>query len=791
MGFSRAAALCLLFGTTALSTVALSPAAHAQRANPLGGSALTPQGALQAPAAPAAFIREIRVEGTQRIEPATVRSYLLLQPGDPYEPKRADESLKSVYATGLFADVNLRFDGQVLVVSVVENPIINRIAFEGNKRVKTEDIEKETQLRPRVVYTRTRVQQDLQRILEIYRRGGRFAATIEPKIVQLEQNRVDLIFEIVEGDKTAVRQINFINNNVFDDGELRDVMLTKQTRWWRFLSSTDTYDPDRLNYDREQIRRFYLRNGYADFRIISSLAELTPDREDFFITITVDEGEKYKFGTIEIESDIKELNTDDLKIWIDAVQGDDYNADLIESSITKLTNRLGDLQYAFVEIDPELSRNQETHKVDVRFTIKESPRVFVERVDIQGNGRTLDKVIRREMLLAEGDPFSTSRLKRSEQRIKDLGFFEQDVKVTPAEGSQPDQSVITVEVSEQSTGEIQLGAGYSTSEGPLVDFSIRERNLMGTGQDLGFQTLISKYSKEFQLSYTEPYFMERDLAVGADVFHLLRNSRTDVTLSYDQQSTGIKVRAGYPLTEHLRQTIFYQAQRTKIENITDLASRFIREQQGAAFSSSFSQILVYDRRDSRLTPTAGYYIQLYNEFAGAGGSVRYLKNTIGAGQYYEIAKDWVLSLTAEAGYVFGLGQQVRIGDRFFLGGDNLRGFKDFGVGPRDLTNGANDALGGRRMERATLELRLPLGLPEELGIKAHAFSDVGSLANSGLRPLPGEDLRGEKDAVRASVGVGLSWKSPFGPIRIDIAYPLKKQSYDRTEIFRFNFGTQF
>jgi len=776
---SRVAALCLLVGgTTATSAVALSSGALAQQAFDGG------------------LIREIRVEGTQRIEPTTVRSYLTVQPGDPFNADRIDESLKSLFATGLFADVTLRRQDGVLVVSVVENPIINRIAFEGNRRVKTEDLTPEVQLRPRVVYTRTRVQNDVQRILEIYRRQGRFGARVEPKIVQLEQNRVDLIFEIDEGEVTTVEQINFINNNVFDDDELRDVMLTKESRWWRFLSSTDTYDPDRLNYDREQIRRHYLRNGYAEFRVLSSLAELTPDRERFYVTTTVDEGPQYRFGNIEIRSEIEGLNTEILKAFVQTQSGEVYNADLIEKSVEFLQNILGDLQYAFVEIDPLFTRNPETRTIDVTFELNESPRVFVERIDIVGNILTIDKVIRREMLLVEGDPFSTSRVKRSEQRVKDLGFFS-DVKIETKEGSQADQSVITVEVTEQPTGEIQLGAGFSTSDGALLDFSIRQRNLMGRGQDLRLSTLISSRTFEVDLSFTEPYFLDRDLAAGIDLFRVVRDDRD--TISYDLESTGIVLRASYPLSDRLRQRLSYTLAQNKIENVRLSASRFLRDQAGSTITSSVEQQLLYDARNSRLRPSDGYFFLLTTEFAGVGGDVSYLKNRLSAGTYWGFFDDWVLGLTSEAGYVFGINDDLRINDRFFLGGDTLRGFEPGGVGPRALQRNANgeiiegfdDALGGQLFSRASLELTVPLGLGEDLGVLAHAFTDAGTLTDSGETATGAGELFRDDPSIRWTAGVGVSWRSPFGPIRIDLAIPIKKEEYDQTEQFRFSFGTQF
>lgn len=766
--------LCLaLVGTTATSTLALSSGAWAQ-ASLSGG-----------------IIQDIRIEGTQRIEPATVRSYMVLQPGDVFNADRVDESLKALFATGLFADVTLGREGDTLVVRIVENPIINRVVFEGNKRVKTEDLQAEVQLRPRLVFTRTRVQQDVQRMLEIYRRNGRFASRIDPKIVQLEQNRVDLVFEIDEGPLTGIQQISFINNNKFDEDELRDVMVTKESRWWRFLSSNDTYDPDRLAYDGEQIRRFYLRNGYADFRLMSKVAELTPDRENFYITMALDEGKRYKFGKIELSSRIPDIDLEPLREVLEPKEGEWFNADLIESTINKLQAKLGDQQYAFVQVDPNESRNPDTQTIDLHFEINPSPRVFVERIDINGNAITLDEVVRRELLLAEGDPFNQSRVTRSEQRLKDLGFFD-DVKIKPNEGSTPDQTVITVDLDEKSTGEIQVGLGYSTTEGALIDFSIHQANFMGTGQDLRFSTMWSYYTKQFSLSYTEPFFLDRDLAVGSDLFRTQRSYNAEYTMSYDQSSTGIDFRAGFPISERLRELVTYTLAHNSIGNISADTTQYIQEQVGATTESSLRSALTYDARDSRLKPTSGYYFTISNQITGLGGSVHLLQNRLTAGQYWQPWTGWILKLEGEVGYVNGLqGEFVRIQDRFYLGGDNLRGFQVYGVGPRAYaSDGANDALGGRRLIRGTAEMELPIGLPEEMGVGVHVFTDAGSLDQSGETPIAGQDLH-DNFAIRAASGVGVSWKSPFGPIRVDLAYPWMKQSYDRVQQFRFSFGQQF
>jgi outer membrane protein insertion porin family len=770
---SKFAALCILLGSgVATSLVALSTGAFAQET--FDGS----------------VIRDIRIEGAQRIEAATVRSYLVVAAGDPFDPAKIDQSLKSLFATSFFADVSIRRDGQALVVAVVENPIINRIAFEGNKRVKTEDLGPEVQTRPRGVYTRSRVQNDLERIQELYRRKGRFAARIEPKIVQLEQNRVDLIFEIDEGDTTGVAAINFINNRIFSAGDLKDIMLTKESRWWRFLSSNDNYDPERLRYDQEQLRKYYGRNGYADFKVLTSTAELTPDRDKFFITMTIEEGKKYKFGKISIENDIPGLDIEPLYQAMTMRSGETFNGDRIEETIKALTQRLGDLQYAFVEIDPQLRRNDD-QTVDLIFELAETPRVFVEKIDIVGNYRTLDKVIRREMLLAEGDPFSVSRVRRSEQKVKDLGYF-LEVEAKPSEGSAKDQSIITVEVEEQPTGELQLGAGFSSADGLIVNFSFRERNLMGKGQDLRFSTLLSSRSLEIDLGFTEPYFLDRDLAVGVDLFRVVRDNRD--TIAYDLESTGFVLRAGYPLSEKLRHLVSYTLANNKIENIRFGSSLFLLGQEGTTLTSAIESTLIYDERNSRLEPTSGYFVALTNTLAGLGGDTRFLKNRISSGIYWGLIEKLVLSLTTEAGYIDGLGKDLRINDRFFIGGDSLRGFEIGGIGPRNVPDPDNpedsDALGGTIFSRASLELTSELGLPDELGVKAHAFYDAGTLTASKETPGPGDIFR-DSAKLRMSAGVGVSWKSPFGPIRLDLAYPIAKEPYDQTETLKFSFGTQF
>ncbi|WP_348771407.1 outer membrane protein assembly factor BamA [Azospirillum sp. SYSU D00513] len=777
---SRVLALSLMAGC-AMTTVSLA-LAQTSGSRP-GGAPPAADRSLVSQVFTGGTVNDIRVEGTQRIETTTVLSYMTIRPGDPFDPERIDESLKALFATGLFGDVVLRREGNTLVVALVENPIINRIAFEGNRRIERENLESEIQLRPRTVYTRTRVQNDVQRILDIYRRQGRYAATVEPKIIELDQNRVDLVFEINEGDRTGVRGINFVGNSHFSDGRLREEIQTRETAWWRFLSSDDSYDPDRVNFDRDLLRRFYLEEGYADFRVVSAVAELTPDREDFFITFTVEEGERYKFGKVGIESSLKALDPKELESVMTTREGDWYNAVRVEDTITKLTQAVGDLQYAFVEVRPRINRDRENRTIDLIYEINEGPRVFVERIDVTGNVRTLDKVIRREMQLAEGDPFSNTKLRRSEQRIRDLGFFER-VNVTTQEGTTPDRSVVNVDVTEQSTGEVSLGAGFSTTDGVLADFGIRERNLLGRGQDLRFGATLSGRRQEYDISFTEPYFMDRDVSAGIDLFRITRDYQDES--SYDEKNTGFALRLGFPWSERLRQRLYYQLQNTSISDVPSTASIYIRDQIGSRLVSLVGQELTYDRRDSRLTPTDGYFLRLTTDLAGLGGDARFVRTKLAGGYYVPLFGDgWVLGTTGEVGYIAGLGQDVRLNDRFFIGGDTLRGFSTAGIGPRDLRT--DDALGGQRYARASVELAFPLGLPEELGLSGHTFSDVGTLSDIDVDDPNVVD----GSAIRMSVGAGVAWRSPLGPIRFDLAFPLLKEDYDEKEIFRFSFGTRF
>lgn len=732
----------------------------------------------------APVIDEIRVVGSQRIDPSTVNAYMQVKPGDTYDPAKVDDSLKNLFNTGLFADVTLRREGDAIIVQVVENPIINRIAFEGNRKIDDEGLLAEVSLRPRVVYTRTKVQSDVQRLLDIYRRSGRFAATVEPKVIQLPENRVDLVFEIEEGGKTGIRAINFIGNREFSDGTLRDVIETRESVFYNFLSSNDTYDPDRLSFDRELLRRFYLSEGFADFRVVSAIAELTEDRDDFIVTFTLDEGPKYRFGTLDVASELRGVDGAELGGLIAADTGDTYDANEVEATVQSITDSLGERGFAFVDVRPRVNRDRDALTIDVTYEVREGPRVFVERIDIAGNVRTLDEVIRREFTIVEGDAFNTAKLRRTRQRLQDLGFFARvDINNTP--GSANDRTIVSVDVEEQSTGELSIGAGFSSSAGVLTDIALRERNLLGRGQDLRVSTTLAAKQQQVDLSFTEPYFLERDVAAGFDLF--LRKTDFSDRSSFEQNEVGFGLRAGYQLAPRLRHTVRYRFARDSIDDIEDDASEVIKAQSGAFTTSSVENDFLFDALDSRFDPTDGYSLSYSIDLAGLGGSEKFARNEVG-GSYFSplFGTSFIGSVKGRAGYIAKLDDdEIRVAERYFLGGSRLRGFKVGGVGPRDLAT--DDAIGGQQFYSASAELGFPLGLPDEFDVSGALFTDFGS-AWGADDPFPNI---ADDSSLRSSIGIGLGWGSPVGPVRINLARAWLKEDYDKTEFFSFSFGTRF
>lgn len=732
----------------------------------------------------AKVISKIDVRGAERVEVATIKTYLPVTEGDTFTQDTLDRSLKSLYATGFFADVTVRESNGSLIVNVIENPIVNRIVFEGNDKIEDEELLQEIRMRPRMVLTRTKIQSDTSRLYQIYKRSGRFSAQIDPKLIKLDQNRVNLVFEITEGEVTEIKGIRFVGNRAFDDGELRSKLSSKENKWYRFLSSSDRYDPDRLAYDQELLRRFYLNEGYADFRILSAVAELSEDKESFFMTFTVDEGQRYRVSNAMIHSTIQGYRSEGLKDTLDVESGDWYSARLVESSSDALVNALEDEGYPFVRVSPDIKRNTQNNTVHVIFNVAETRPQFVERINIRGNVRTMDKVVRREFEMSEGDPLVKSQLAESEQNIRDLGYFE-NVEVKRKPGSAPDKQVLDVNVVEKSTGEISFGAGFSTNDGPLGDIRLRERNFLGKGQDFLAAATIAGERTEFDLSLTEPYFMDRDISATVDAFHITRDLQDES--SYDQRRSGGGFGFGFPLSENLRENFGYRIEQNEITDVENTASRFIRDQEGERITSAITHGLDYTNLDSRLFPTDGVKAWFDTEYAGIGGDANYISSRVGSRYYYPLTKKITLSALGEVGGIWGIGGEgVQINERFYLGGATLRGFEDAGVGPRDTLT--DDALGGNYFYRGSFEGSFPLGLPEELGIKGHAFTDFGSLWEPDDETGAG---LADENSIRASGGVGLSWVSPLGLVRFDYAIPYASEDFDEEESFRFSFGTSF
>ncbi|MCE2927500.1 MAG: outer membrane protein assembly factor BamA [Rickettsiales bacterium] len=728
-------------------------------------------------------INDVKIEGNQRIEGRTILSYLNLAAGSTFNQTEIDSSLKNLYATGFFADVQLMRSGGTLIVKVVENPIINQVAFEGNDRIETKDLEKEVELKGREIYSREKVQSDVKRILDIYRKSGRYSATVEPKVIRLDQNRVDLVYEIAEGATAKVEKITFIGNNEFSADSLREAIRTEESRWYKFFTDSDKYDADRLQFDQEMLRRFYISEGYADFQVKSAHAELSPAKDAFYVTFVIDEGVRYDFGAVEVVSELKDQEKPDFSGIIQTQSGKTYDASKVEATVEAMTNELGNLGYAFVDIQPKLDRDREKKLANITYIIKPGPRVYVERINITGNVRTLDEVVRREFRLSEGDPYNSSKLERTEQRLNNLGFFEK-VEVKNEPGSASDKTVVNVDVKEKSTGEVNVGAGYSTSDGVLGEFGVRENNFLGSGQELKARLTYAARRRQYELGFTEPYFLGRELATGFDLYRTERDFQRES--SYDMAIRGINLRTNYSLQEHLQHGFTYSLRQTDVTDIEPTASTFIRQQEGKNTNSSIGQAFTYDDRDNKFNPTRGTTIRVMQEFAGLGGDSRYLKHDLKGAYFHSLYPKWVASVSGTGGYIFGLGgRDVRINDRFFVGGDDLRGFRTAGIGPRDVAS--DDALGGNAYYTGSAELKFPLGLPEEVGLSGAVFGDVGSLwkvDDNGAGIF-------DDSALRTSAGVGVLWTSPFGPIRVDFARAISKQDEDQTETFRFSFGTRF
>ena len=752
----------------------------------------------QPPPNPTGRVRRILVEGNERIETATIVAYLPFAPGEVVDAARFDLAVKTLFRTDLFSDVKIDLRGEDAVVQVVENPIINQVVFEGNDALNDEKLRDEVSIHPRSIFTKSHVLADVQRIVEVYRRSGRISATVTPKIVNLPQKRVDLVFEVKEGPKTGILRVNFIGNKAFSDDALRDVVVTKESRWYRFFSSNDNYDPDRIEYDREQLRKYYTNKGYYDFKVTSSTAELLPDQKSFVLTYVMDEGPKYKFGKLKVETDLKRMNGDVLVQALAVKPGQPYQAEKIEGAVDTLTFAAGAAGFAFVDIRPRYTADPKTRTVDVTFNVREGPRVYVERIDIIGNTQTQDSVIRREMRLAEGDAYNRVLVDRSKIEVKRLDFFK-TVDVDQSPGSAPDKTVLRVKVQEQPTGELSFGAGYSSVDKLLLDVGVSQHNFRGSGQDVRLRASVGSLRRNIDFSFTEPRFGGRDLRAGFDLFF----NRYDFSsyAGFDSESVGGSLNLGFPLNlnTYLRTRYQLHADNVVVDAANcaqGLTSVTICEQRGQSVTSSVGYTLNYDRRNDPIHATRGFNIEATQNFAGLGGDVRYVKTEVNGALYHGFTPAWVLSVTGQVGYIAPLGgDTVRINDRFFKGGSTFRGFETAGIGPRDTTY--DEALGGKLYAIGSLELTVPNYLPEQYGIRTSLFTDVGTVGllddktkrdtTTGLTlPSVRDDL-----ALRAAAGISVFWTSPLGPIRLDFSKIIAKQSYDKTETFRFSTNSQF
>ncbi|MCC6949099.1 MAG: outer membrane protein assembly factor BamA [Bradyrhizobiaceae bacterium] len=777
-------------------------------------------GAVSVVTAQQAYAQAIEVRGNQRVDADTIRSYFRVSPGERLDAARIDEALKALYATGLYQDVQISQQGGRVVVTVVENQTINRIAFEGNKKVKDETLAGEVQSRARGPLSRPTVQADVQRIVEVYRRQGYFNVRVEPKIIDQPNNRVDLVFEIGEDQKTTVKKIVFVGNNKFSDWKLTDVITTIKSNWLSWLSNRDIYDPERVAADQELLRRFYLKHGYADFRVLSTTVDFDRQTNGFVLTFTLDEGEQYRFGTVDIVSNIRDADPERLRRLLRVSGGKTYDAEAVEKSVEELTIELSKLGYTFAQVRPRGDRDVQNRIINVVFVIEQGPRVYVERINVRGNTRTRDWVIRREFDLLEGDPYNRVLVDRAERRLNNLGYFKK-VRITNEPGSAPDRVLVNVEVEEQLTGEFSIGGGYSTADGIIGEASVGEKNFLGRGQYVRLAGTYGQRTKGAEFSFTEPYFLDTRIAAGFDIFG--KASDRSQYNPVDVQTTGGTLRAGIPLREELTLGLRYSLFTRKIvaeQFLTDgnpanqELSYAYQEQLGSALTSLVGYSLTYNTLDSNRNPSRGIYAKLSQDFAGAGGDVKYVKTTAEARNYYPITDEITSMLRVSGGYVAGWGGgNLRVLDHFFQGADLVRGFAPSGIGPRDLNSTNQDPLGGTLYWGATAELIFPLpGVSKEMGLRGAVFADAGSLwgysgrkdfspwgavspascpAGSVLSSVTGGICIADSSAVRASVGASLIWASPFGPLRFDFAYPILKEPYDKTQWFRFGAAGAF
>jgi outer membrane protein insertion porin family len=800
-------------------------------------------------------LSSISVEGNRRVELETIRSYFKPDASGRLDQASIDDALKALIETGLFQDVKINRVGGRLVVSVVENPVINRVAFEGNKKVKDEQLTAEIQSKPRGTFSRPMVQSDVQRIVEIYRHSGRYDVTVTPDIIEQPNNRVDLIFTVSEGGKTGVKSIEFVGNHAFSSYRLKDVIKTHESNFLSFIAGGDTYDADRVEADRDLLRRYYLKHGYADVQVVAALTEYDPSRHGFLVTFKIDEGQQYRVGSVTFQSSIATLDGNSLRSFSRVNVGALYNAEALEKSVEEMQVEASRRGYAFAVVRPRGDRNFDAHTVSIVFAIDEGPRTYIERINVRGNTRTRDYVIRREFDISEGDAYNRSLVDRAERRLKNLDFFK-TVKITTEPGSSSDRVILDVDVEDKSTGDFSVSGGYSTTDGALAEVSVSERNLLGRGLFAKASVQYGQYARGYSLSFVEPYLLDYRVALGLDFYQ--REQLANSYISYNVKTLGFSPRLGFGLREDLTLQLRYSIFRQEISlpgflqncnNNATLpdgsanplynpspafagagvglgcysdgeASLPIRQELagGATLTSALGYTLTYNTLDNNKNPTDGLLVDFRQDFAGVGGDVSYLKTAIDAKYYQPLVSDLVGLIHLQSGILNNVGggqSGIRMLDNFQMGPNLVRGFQPNGIGPRDTNYlSTMDALGGTKYWGASVELQMPFWfLPKEVGLKGAVYADAGSLwdyqgptsyALTGEVNAPGcvpgtSNSSGtcaglqydNANKIRTSVGVGLIWQSPFGPLRFDYAVPITKGRYDRVQEFRFGGGTTF
>jgi len=732
---------------------------------------------------------KITIIDNQRIEDIIVKSYLI---DDLKDISAVNKSIKNLYSSGLFDEVEInKINKNHFEIKVSENPIINNIAFEGNKKVDNESLENEISLKKYSLLDKQKLQQDVKKIQDIYLQTGRFLAKIEPKIIKRKSNRVDLIFEISEGKKAKIGAIHFNGNKFFSDAQLKDEITTKKSKWYKFLASSDFYDKNRIAFDSEKLRRFYANHGFIDFEAISSIAQIDRLKQKFTIDFLVKENTRYKTGKISIANHIDKFDENLLKDAISLKTGKYYNASKDDDTIDKMTKIMGDNGYAFVDIKANLTRNIEEKTVDAEYVINQSAKIYINQIEILGNNRTLDAVILRELNFTYGDPYNLAKINRSRQKLQNLGFFD-EVKLDIVRTNYPDKVNIIIEVVEKKTGELSFGVGYSTVDKATANIGLKERNLFGTGQELGINVQQSSRRSNNSINYLYPHFLDYDLAVGFEVFN--RQVQKEDSLLFDQTLNGVGLRASYSLSEYIRHQIRYSFKSEEISNVDTGSSFTIQNLEGDFDISTIGHTISIDKRDSRFNPSNGYFASFSQDFAGIGGDIENLKHQINASYYQPFFDEkFVLKLANQSGHVDGIGQEVRSSDGFFLGGNNFRGFEFGGIGPRTSANNSainGNVVGGKLFYVNTVELKFPNFLPKNLGLDTSVFYEFGTV-KSVDRQLKDDGSIIDTGSMRSSYGFSLAWGSPVGPIRLDFSKVDKKEEFDITETFRFSIGANF